>query len=199
MKPLPLLRCFPMLLLAVLGCSATPAAKFYLLEPLPMPHQHEPAGYPPVTLALAPVKIPAYLDRAQLVYATAENNYRLDEFNRWAEPLDDNIGRVLTIDLQNALGAKVLPPHSPLADQATYKISLNLLQFHRDGQNRAILNADWLISQTGVQLIQNQLNCSQTVGGDTAADQIVALNLCLNQLSGKLTENVKSLLLQHHP
>lgn len=185
-----------MLLLAVWGCSATPAAKFYLLEPLPIPHQPEPAGYPPVTLEFAPVKIPAYLDRAQLVYATADNNYRLDEFNRWAEPLDDNIGRVLTIDLQNALAAKVLPPHSPLANQATYKISLNLLQFHRDGQNRAILNADWLISQQGKPLMQKQLNCAQTVRGDTAADQVAAMNLCLNQLSGKLAENLKSLLLR---
>ncbi|WP_367156065.1 membrane integrity-associated transporter subunit PqiC [Methylomonas sp. HYX-M1] len=194
MKPIPLPRCFPILLLALWGCASTPAANFFLLEPLPMPHQREAAGFLLVTLELGPIKIPAYLDRAQLVYATADNRYRLDEFNRWAEPLDDNIGRVLTIDLQNALGAKVLPPHSPLADQTTYKIALNVLQFHRDGLNQAILNADWLISQQGKQLVQTPFNCAQLVRGDTAADQVAALNTCLNQLSGKLADNVKSLL-----
>jgi uncharacterized lipoprotein YmbA len=46
------------------------------------------------------VRIPAELDRSQLVQRIDANRLRIAEQDRWAAPLDDMIRRVLAADLQ---------------------------------------------------------------------------------------------------
>jgi len=84
------------------GCvtlKRTPEARFFVLRPLAEPPAapQPPAAFRLVGMLL--VRIPGYLDRAQLVTWTRPGELRVDEFLRWAEPLDAAITRTLAENL----------------------------------------------------------------------------------------------------
>ena len=106
-KPINTRLVFAILWLALSGCGSTPSPKFYLLEPS-APVAPAAASDKRALIVLAPVRIPHYLDRAQIVTASGDNGYQLSELNRWAEGLDHNITRVLQQDLSQLLPANVV-------------------------------------------------------------------------------------------
>jgi uncharacterized lipoprotein YmbA len=94
------------LALAVSGCVSlkrTPEARFFVLRSLAEPPAAPaaPAGFRLV--GLLPVRIPGYIDRPQLVTWTTPGELRIDEFLRWAEPLDAAITRTLAENLDTLL------------------------------------------------------------------------------------------------
>lgn len=175
---------------ACLGNS--PKASFFLLEP-----QIGPQTESPVTadwaLAVAPVKIPPYLQRSQLVTALGQNGYRLDEMNRWAESLDDNITRVMLQDLTGLLAADVVPAASRRGKQALYQLSVTVLEFHIDPQGRANLSAQWQIIRGGEAVLSRQTSYRQPAETDDVAMQVQALNRCLAQLERDIARVLQGL------
>src|SRR5215831_6298050 len=88
--------------LAILGagCSSTPPAHFYTLSPTSTPA----ATSSELSVAVGPVAVPASVDRPQIVVSLGPNSVWLDEFNRWAAPLQDDIARVVAENLVAMLG-----------------------------------------------------------------------------------------------
>jgi uncharacterized lipoprotein YmbA len=94
------------LALAVAGCVSlkrTPEARFFVLESLLEPPEGVPAQGPAGSLGLLPVVLPGYLDRAQVVTWSAPGELKIDEFLRWAEPLDAGVSRTLAENLSALL------------------------------------------------------------------------------------------------
>ena len=54
-------------------------------------------------VGVLPVSLPGFLERPQLVSWSAPGEVRIDEFLRWAEPLDASVQRVLADDLETLL------------------------------------------------------------------------------------------------
>jgi hypothetical protein len=84
--------------LVLSGCVSlkrTPEARFFALrsmaEPLPTPARAAEPGL----VGVLPVLLPAYLERPQVVTWAAPGEVRIDEFLRWAEPLDVAVSRVV--------------------------------------------------------------------------------------------------------
>ena len=73
-----------------------------LLHPeLPVHVRDDPgtaAAQGPV-IGVGPITVPKYLDRPQIVTRSGRNQLALGEFDRWAEPLQDNVLRVLAENL----------------------------------------------------------------------------------------------------
>jgi uncharacterized lipoprotein YmbA len=84
------------------GC-ASPDAQFYTLQPT----KGTQATNPSLTLAKnIEVRTPGlagYLDRSDIVLKDADYRLGVNDQQRWAEPLGDMIGRVLTEDLAQRL------------------------------------------------------------------------------------------------
>src|SRR5216110_987902 len=82
------------------GCGTSPPSRFYTLSPASAP------ASPPSTLLIAvgPVTIPAVVDRSEFVVTIGQNELRIDEFNRWAAPLQDSIARTIAENLVLMLG-----------------------------------------------------------------------------------------------
>ena len=57
-----------------------------------------------LSVVVGPVSVPAVVDRPQIVVNTGPNQVRLEEFNRWASPLQNNIARVVADNLVAMLG-----------------------------------------------------------------------------------------------
>ena len=94
------------LLLCLATCASSPPSNFYRLTPAVA---HVPGG-PTPSLGIGPVDIPEFLNRNALVYTRGGNQLQLAESERWAEPLDDGITRVLGgyhIQADNVEGLKL--------------------------------------------------------------------------------------------
>jgi len=92
---------------AVAGCStkqlinASPQAAFYRLQ---RAAEERPALKANAHgLYIAPVKLATYLQRSQMVQRTGPYRYQFQEYQRWAEPLAENIRRLLQQALQQQL------------------------------------------------------------------------------------------------
>lgn len=175
--------------LILAGCLGTsPPSQFYMLEPLAT-RQANPGVQTQETLliALAPVRVPGYVDRPQIVHATGPNAYRLDETNRWAEDLAGNIARVLTQDLAVLVPAEVVPLNgSARAREAKLKLSLNILEFHVDERGQAHLTAQWQITRPDGSGPGRQASYAAPASDRDYALMVKGLNQCLNQLDRDL-------------
>ncbi len=58
----------------------------------------------PTAVMIGAVSVPAAVDQPQFVVQVAPNRVEVDEFNRWAAPLNDSIARAVAGDLAVQLG-----------------------------------------------------------------------------------------------
>jgi len=133
------------LLLCLLSCASSPPSNFYRLTPA---IDHAPGGSTP-SLGIGPVDIPEFLNRNALVYTRGGNQLQLAESERWAEPLDDGVTRVLGLNLSALLQTETLRFFPwDLRQAPDYGVRINILDLDaRDGE--AILVADWLLYRPG--------------------------------------------------
>jgi len=163
----------------------SPPSEFYLLEPIHAAVDAKITGGQ--VIALAPVHIPQYLDRPQIVTGLSKNVYKLSETNRWAERLDDNIARVLAQNLSLLMPGEVVLANANIrAKQASIRVSVAILEFHVDSQGQAGLTAQWNVSKGGETVLGRQASYHEAATVADYAVMVGALNGCLNRLSRDL-------------
>ena len=54
-------------------------------------------------VGIGPVTLPQYLDRPQIVERTGPNSLKIAEFDRWAEPLNNTVPRILVQNISQLL------------------------------------------------------------------------------------------------
>jgi uncharacterized protein len=126
------------------GCGSSPVSRFYTLSATPAP-----AGTPSdFSVAVGPVTIPAMIDRPQIVVSEGPNQVRLDEFNRWASPLQSNIARVVADNLAAMLGtARVSLFPQTMSAAADYRVAIQVQTFDSAPGDAATLDAVWTVSR----------------------------------------------------
>jgi len=126
----------------VAGCASTPASHFYTLSAATTPA----ATSSDLAVVVGPVSVPAVVDRPQIVVTTGPNQIRVEEFSRWASPLQDNISRVVAQNLVALLGTPhvTLSPQTLSAD-AGYRVAIEVQSFESTPGNSAMLDAAWTV------------------------------------------------------
>lgn len=124
------------------GCASTPPSRFYTLSAVAVPA----AAPSNVSVAVGPVSVPADVDRPQFVVSAGPNQVRLDEFNRWASPLQNGISRVVAENLVMLLGTPrvTLYPQTLSAD-ADYRAAIEVQSFASAPGEAAMLDAVWTV------------------------------------------------------
>jgi uncharacterized lipoprotein YmbA len=126
------------------GCVSfkrTPGARFFVLRSL----IEAKARVAPVegSIGLLPARIPLALDRPQLVAWTAPTELRLDELQRWAEPLDEGVTRTLAEDLAALLpGDRILRWPWPSSALPRCRVATELRVFGPQPDGAVRLEAD---------------------------------------------------------
>lgn len=129
----------------VAGCATPPPFRYYTLSATAAPY--EPASS--LVVALGPVLVPAAVDRPEIVVRTGPNEVRLDDFNRWVSPLQDNLSQVIAEDLALSLGTpRVTRSSQPLAANADYRVAVDVRSFESTLGESASLDAIWTIHRT---------------------------------------------------
>jgi uncharacterized lipoprotein YmbA len=133
------------LVILTAGCGSTPAARFYTLNASPGPA----ATSSDLSVVVGPVSVPAVVDRPQIVVSTGPNQVRMEEFNRWAAPLQNDISRVVAENLIAMLGTPrvTLFPQTSSAD-ADYRVAIEVQSFQSAPGEAAVLDAVWTVRRT---------------------------------------------------
>lgn len=135
------------------GCGTSPPSRFYTLSPAPAPASTAST----LVVAVGPVTIPGVVDRPEFVVNTGPNEVRIDDFNRWASPLQDNLTRAIADNLSAMLGtSRVIRFPQPIAVEPDYRVVVEVRTFESVPGESATLDAVWTIrrskdgkSQTG--------------------------------------------------
>jgi uncharacterized lipoprotein YmbA len=141
----------------VAGCASSAPLRFYTLsEVAPRGAEAAPVGGISA-IRVGRVKIPAELDRTELVQRIDANRLSIGELDRWAAPLDDMIRRVLSADLQARAA-------SATAAQSPSTLTVDIEEFIGDAACAVSLTASWelkksngaenVLPQTGREVIQ---------------------------------------------
>jgi len=139
--------CVAVLLAA--ACASSPPSHFYTLSSTAASGASAPVPASRLSVVVGPVAIPAIVDLPQMVVSTGPNQVTIDEFNRWASPLANNISRVVAENLVQLLGTpRVSQFQQSLAADGDYRVAIEVQSFESALGDAAALNAAWLVRRT---------------------------------------------------
>jgi hypothetical protein len=146
------------------GCGASAPARFYTLDAtahaVGAPAAHH-------AVLVGPVSIPPVVDRPQFVVQVAPNRVAVDEFNRWAAPLDDGIARAVAANLAVLLGTREVAV-APLAGfDPDYRVTINVQRFESIQGKAVLVDAVWAVRRTGT----NEAHAGRSLAREAVQDE----------------------------
>ena len=141
------------------GCTGKSApTRFYLMtsaNPItPVVYNREDNR---VTVGINRVEVPPYLDRPQIVTRTGSNRLNLSEFDKWAEPLEESVYRLVLGNLSTRLFPEkiaVLPWQG--SSKMDYQVTVTVTRLDNTPAKKAILVVRWSLLEGNKQLISTQ-------------------------------------------
>jgi uncharacterized protein len=137
-------------LLGLGACTSTPS-RFYILNTIAasetIPATAAERG--PV-IGVGPITFPKYLERPQIVTRASRHQLTLGEFDRWAEPLQENFSRVLVENLALLIPTEyILLNPWPGSAAPDYQVSVEVRQFDDWLGGESTLLARWSLLDRG--------------------------------------------------
>jgi uncharacterized lipoprotein YmbA len=129
----------------IAGCGTSAPARFYTLDSTAAP---DGATATAGSVMVGPVSVPASIDQAQFVVQEGPNRVEVEEFNRWASPLNDSIARAVAGNLVVLLGTPDVVA-GPLANfDPKYRVTIDVQRFESIQGKAAIIEAVWVVRRT---------------------------------------------------
>jgi uncharacterized lipoprotein YmbA len=139
-------------LLAVGACGSSPPVRYYSLEALDARY----SGVSEVVsgLGVGPLRMPDYLSRSRIVTRRGNAELLVDDFNRWAEPVDDEVHRIVAANLDGLLDDMVVVAfpfnhYARLAGQVVGRVD----RFDTDQDGRVVLLVQWGVRKPDAEFI----------------------------------------------
>jgi uncharacterized protein len=187
-------------LMMLAGCIGGKSARsrFYVLNSLPNPEaeKHVTTAEHGIAIGVGPVTIPPYLDRPEIVTRAGGNELHLSEFDRWAEPLQQNFARVLAENLS------VQIPTDRTAvfpwEQSTpidYQVLVEVTRFEGNADGHSSLMARWNIvgADRKKELLARQSSFSAPANAPDYEAMVSALSRTVADLSREIATAIKAL------
>lgn len=179
-------------LVSMSGCfGATKPADFYVLGPTAPPAAQRTQD--PVVL-VGPITIPHYLDRPQIVTRHASGRIEMDEFARWAEPLNQTVPSVIAENLSQLYGSERIVPYLNIK---TTTVDLRLVaiisRFDIDDSGQVLLDVKWsLIDPVEDSSIMARHSTYRDDSGDRGYSSLVAaMNSLLLRWSEDIADEIR--------
>ncbi len=180
--------------LLLAGCTRTQPTNWYQLTAA----ADEQIGTGTVTtsrliIGLGPIILPEILNRQQIVTRSGASRVELADRHRWAEPLQDNIARVMRENLAFLLGTEqILAYPWSRGTGMDYQIKVEIVRFEGRGLAQAQLETLWSVLDRQGKIAVPQRRSRQTVEAATADHDglVQALNktiaLCCREVAAEL-------------
>ena len=164
--------------IAVVGCSVLSPqedrSRYFVLMPVAGSDRTFSTGVASeshtVAIGLGPISVPRYLDRPEVVTRLTDTEFSVSETDRWGEPLDTSVSRVLAQDLSSELPRlEVVPFPWSKKTQIDYRVSVEFLRLERTADGKADVQAIWTVrKELDDKLVQRG---TTTVSRAAGADQ----------------------------
>jgi uncharacterized lipoprotein YmbA len=181
-----------LLVTALVGCSNSPSARLYMMEAMAIAG---PAGEGhPMTLVVGPISLPGHLNRKEIL--THDQRYRVNtaEFDRWAEPLEDNIGAVLAENLSVLVPTDRVAIY-PWSDTAAidYTVRVRIHQFGSQPGGEVVLLASWSVYDGNNALVTRKKGrYIESLGDAELVSVVAAMSQAMEQMSRDIADSLKS-------
>jgi uncharacterized lipoprotein YmbA len=179
------------------GCaSQAPAVRFYVLAPQAAAVASAEAA--DLAIVVAPVRLPQYLERPQIVTRSGEHRLQLAEFDRWGGNLRQDMTRVLAQNLARLLGSErvVAAPHT-LALQPDFRVEVEVLRFERAADGRVHLAATWRLRRGADSAALASLHAELRGAALSEEDAFDALVASMSEVYGELARRIAQSVRRH--
>src|SRR6266540_1085900 len=170
-----------------LAACTSPPSRFYILHTLSASEMMPPVAQAergPI-IGVGPVNLPKYLDRPQIVTRASQQQLVIGEFDRWAEPLPENVSRVLAENLALLMSTDhaLLFPW-PRAAAIDYQVRVDVWRFDGTLGRESSLIARWsILDRNERELLTKKSQFTAAVGTREYEALVAALNQMLEALS----------------
>lgn len=183
-------------LLAILaGCAGTPAPTYYTLDQgAPDFQGQRPKGLMP-SIVITQISLPDLIDRPQLVIRTADNQVRVSELQRWAEPLRRQIPRVLADDLGVLLGSSRVAsvPFDGQGFNADFRLLLDIQHLEAKAGEGATVDVIWRLEPRKGQSVFGRSQVREAVVGNDPAGLVAAQRRALAAVAAEIAAGVPAI------
>jgi len=183
--------------LLLAGCARTASVSYYQLSALEAARPAPVAEAGKMVIGIGPVRLPEYLDRPQIVARQSATRLQLADSHRWAEPLGENILRVLGENLSALLGTERILLHPWPTSRATdYQLLVEVLHFENESDGAARLVALWSVKgKDGVIMLPERRSSLLVPAVSQNQDgQVGALNAALGSFCREIAQELRPLL-----
>lgn len=146
-----------------------------------------------LVVLIGPVSLPTYVDRAELVFQSSDNQFQVPANVHWTGTLQENFTRVLATDLGRRLNSgNVLTYPAPPTLQPRYQVAVDVRQFHAVSGGEAVLDVSWRVQTPGSGQIMVRRNGSfrERIAGDGYGPVVAAESRLLAQLANAIAKSL---------
>jgi len=194
------MKAFVFLSLFLSGCisvSNSPTPRFYMLQAVDGNKVSKKINTAPdVVIGVGPVKIPEYQDRPQIVTQDKEKMLKFAQFDRWGEPLDLGMTRLIRENLAVMLPeAKftLYPWNSSVP--VKYQVVVEIVQLDSDLDKDLFIVAQWLVIdvQNTKTIIIKRSEFRQSIVPQNYSGLAKTLGMACASLSSEIAEALATL------
>lgn len=182
-----------LLVLTVGACATTPPSRFFILSPVKQGSTSQ--VLPKNTLVrLETVQLPEYLNRPHIITRVGPNRLELAEFDKWAEPLDLNMTRVLARNLEARLKTRVVFSPRYASEHVDIRVHVQVLRFDFGPAGSSTLVARWVASMDDDRhtTITRETSSARTGTGTGYEAAAQAMSRNLDDLAADIAQALKS-------
>jgi len=157
--------------LALTGCGRTAISRFYTLDSVATPDAGPLASY---GIVVGPVTVPSSVDRPEFVVQVTPNRVAVDEFNRWAGPLDESIARAVAGDLAALLGTPRVATAPAANFEAAFRVTIDVQRFDSMPGHDVVVEAVWTVRKAKGGKTRSGRTVAREPVTDTSFDALAA-------------------------
>ena len=192
----PVLPFLTLALAAGIGCARPNLEVLHTLGPIPLETAKPTPPLIPIALEVMPVRLPAALQRPQLVTEASPGVLSLLESHRWGNGLDKDIQRVLVENLSLLTGSNAMVAY-PYGERikATHRLEVDIHRLVGRPGGTLTLEATWIVAppQGGQALLLRRTTLQRPVQGQDAEALVAAHNLIIGDLSREIARELRAL------
>jgi uncharacterized lipoprotein YmbA len=148
-----------------------------------------------IRIGLATVVVPEYLNRNEIVVNLDNTVYRLAEFNQWAEPLNDNLTRVLAENLTNLLRNDLIDVFlvSDSSIPSDYRLEVDVIRLDGNLGDQVTLVAQWALleAEEDELILMRRSEYQEPTADNTYKGLVMAKSRTIEKLSRDLAVAIK--------
>jgi uncharacterized lipoprotein YmbA len=146
-----------------------------------------------LSVGLGPITLPQYLERPQVVTRLSDTEFSVSDNDRWGEPLDASVSRVLAEDLASDLpNSQIVAFPWSRKTRIDCKVTVDFRRLERTADGNARVQAIWTIrTGTDNQLVQTGTTTSIGSAGNDQSSASAALSHGIGQLSRDIARSIR--------